>query len=106
MRWCFSRMRPESIAGNSFSPVFLPTWLLVYGGLWFGGLTCLKHPADVLKRRGKALVDNMRCPRYLNLFFYHSIINQDFQNQNLQNQDIPLVLLHNVDNASHDEVHG
>ena len=41
---------------------------------WFLSLylTCSKHPADVIKRRGKALVDNIRCPRYLNLFFLNA----------------------------------
>jgi len=41
-------------------------------GSSFCNLTCSKHPADVIKRRGKALVDNMRCPRYLNLFFFNA----------------------------------
>ena len=32
-------------------------------------LTCSKHPADVIKRRGEALVDNLCCPRCHNPFF-------------------------------------
>ena len=35
-------------------------------------LTYSKHPSDVIKRRGKVLVDNICCPRYLNLFFLNA----------------------------------